>query len=237
MQASVETDRRRSTGRDRVNRENVSNTLVSDVTDTPPVLARELTDIPDHVRDVAAPPIPVLQSPYTIRVADPDRPDTAMITEWMNRPHLAAAWEYDWPVDRWYRHLRAQVDGTYSRPLIGSYKDTDMVYLEIYRAAKDSVGRLYPADPHDIGLHAAVAELSIVNKGAAARLVPALIRSIFEADPNCRRVIFEPDHRNTAMRRLAEFAGGVFLGERDMRADRRVALFVLPRTPDDLPVE
>lgn len=218
-------------------RENASKPPVTDVTDTPPVLARELTDITDEVRATPAPPVPALDAPYAIRVADPEGPDTAMIAEWMNRPHLAAAWEYDWPVDRWYRHLRAQVDGTYSLPLIGSYKGADMAYLEIYRAAKDSVGRLYPADPYDVGLHAAVAELSIVNKGAAARLLPALIRSIFDADPNCRRIIFEPDHRNTAMRRLAEFAGGVFLGERDMRADRRVALFVLPRTPDDLPVE
>ncbi len=41
--------------------------------------------------------------------------------EMLNRPHLAAAWEYDWPASRWRQHLNAQLEGTYSLPLIGSW--------------------------------------------------------------------------------------------------------------------
>ena len=86
------------------------------MTDT--VLARELTGLPDEIRRVPAPPIPALGFPYAMRVAKAS--DAALVAEWMNRPHLVAAWEYDWPVWRWRRHLQAQLDGAYSLPLIGA---------------------------------------------------------------------------------------------------------------------
>lgn len=90
---------------------------------THPVLARELTDLPAEIRQVAAPPVPVLKDPYSLRVARVC--DAELIAEWMNRPHLAAAWEYDWPVWRWRRHLAAQLEGSYSLPLIGALRGVD----------------------------------------------------------------------------------------------------------------
>jgi lysine N-acyltransferase len=51
---------------------------------------------------VSAPPTPILAEPYAIRLADPDA-DAEMVSEWMNRPHLVEAWEYDWPAPRWQR--------------------------------------------------------------------------------------------------------------------------------------
>lgn len=62
-----------------------------------PTLPRELPDISEAVRTVPPPPIPELLSPSKIRVADPDGADAEMVAEWMNRPHLAATWGYDWP--------------------------------------------------------------------------------------------------------------------------------------------
>lgn len=122
------------------------------------VLARELTDITDSVRQVPAPPVPELLPPSRIRVADPDGADAELVAEWMNRPHLVTTWEYDWPVARWRNHLRAQVDGAYSRPLILSINGFDRAYMEIYRAAKDSIARCYDSRPHDLGLHGAIAD-------------------------------------------------------------------------------
>lgn len=46
--------------------------------------------------------------------------------------------------------------------------------------------------------------------------------------------MFEADHRNSGARRLREWAGCAFLGEHDM-ANRRMALYVLSRTPADIP--
>jgi lysine N-acyltransferase len=198
-----------------------------------PILPRELTSISKAVREVGAPPTPFLAEPYDIRLVDADA-DAEMVSEWMNRPHLVEAWEYDWPPARWHRYLSAQLDGQYSRPFIGSFRGAPFGYIEVYRAAKDSIAPRYDADPHDIGLHAAIADPKFVNRGLAPIVLPRLVASVFEIEPRCRRIMFDPDHRNTGARRLCEYAGCTFLGEHDM-ANRRMALYALPRSPSDIP--
>lgn len=207
---------------------------MTDIDDAPtPVLPRELTEISDAVREVGAPPTPILAEPYEIRLVDPDA-DAEMIAEWMNRPHLVETWEYDWPPSRWHRYLSAQLAGDYSRPFIGSFRGKPFVYVELYRAAKDSIAPRYDADPHDLGLHAAIADLKFVNRGIAPILLPRLVANIFELEPRCRRIMFDPDHRNSGARAVCEYAGCTFLGEHDM-ANRRMALYALPRTAQDAP--
>ncbi|BBY63569.1 GNAT family N-acetyltransferase [Mycolicibacterium helvum] len=190
------------------------------------VLARALTDLSDEVAAVPAPPVPSVDPPYALRAATES--DAAMVAEWMNRPHLAQAWEYDWPVERWRNHLLAQLGGSYSLPLIASLNGVDGAYLEIYRAAKDSIAPRYDVDPWDLGLHAAIADVGVVNRGLAPRLLPRIIASLFAIEPRCRRVMFDPDHRNTSARRLCEFVGCQFLGEHDM-SNRRMALYSFER--------
>ncbi len=199
-------------------------------TDVLPVLPRELTDISADVRAVPPPPTPSIGEPYGIRLVDPAA-DAPMISEWMNRPHLVEGWESAWPTDRWRGYLRAQLAGTYSRPLVCSRHGEDLGYLEIYRAAKDSIAPRYDADPYDLGLHAAIADLRIVNRGFGPLLLPRVTKSLFELEPRCRRIMFDPDHRNTGARRLCEFAGCEFLGEHDM-SNRRMALYALHRPAD-----
>ncbi len=192
------------------------------------VLPRELTDISDSVRKVPPPPVPDLMLPNTIRVADPEGADAETVAEWMNRPHLAVTWEYDWPVTRWRNHLRAQVNGAYSRPLILSINGVDRAYMEIYRAAKDSIARCYDSQPHDLGLHGAIADEELVNRGLGPLILRKVIANILAKDPACQRIMFDPDHRNTTVRRLCEVLGCEFLGEHDM-PNRRMALYALER--------
>lgn len=199
------------------------------MTEAAPILARELTDgLSDAVRDAPPPPTPQLTVPFAIRVVEPET-DAAMVSEWMNRPHLAEAWEYPWPEPRWRRYLHAQLDGSYSRPFIGSLRGKDYGYIELYRAAKDSIGPCYAAEPNDIGMHAGIADLKIVNRGIGPILLPRIAASVFELEPRCRRIMFDPDHRNSAARRLCEYVGCDFLGEHDM-ANRRMSLYALPRS-------
>lgn len=191
-------------------------------------LPRELTDISEAVRKVPPPPIPELLPPNMIRVAHPDGADAETVAEWMNRPHLATTWEYDWPVARWRNHLRAQVDGAYSRPLILSIDRVDRGYLEIYRAAKDSISRSYDSRPYDLGLHGAIADEELVHRGLGALMLRKVIASLLVKEPACQRIMFDPDHRNTTVRRLCESLGCEFLGEHDM-VNRRMALYALER--------
>ncbi|OSC29341.1 acetyltransferase [Mycobacterium vulneris] len=188
------------------------------------VLPRERFDIPDEVACIPRPPVPSLDPPFGMRVAQLE--DADMVTEWMNRPHLAQAWEYDWPATRWRQHLSAQLDGTYSLPLLGSLRGIPRAYLELYWGAKDLISRYYDAEPYDLGLHAAIADLNLVNRGLGPMLLPRIVASVFSAEPRCRRIMFDPDHRNTTARRLCEYAGCKFLGEYDT-TNRRMALYAL----------
>lgn len=198
------------------------------------ILPRELTDIGDDVRIVPPPPgIAKVPEPYAFRLADPDA-DAEMVAEWMSRPALAEAWESDWPAERWQRYLRAQLDGDYSRPFLASLDGRDHAYIELYRAAKDSIATRYEADPYDLGIHAAIAAEELVNRGIAAYVMPYFVASVLGQEPRCRRIMFDPDYRNKTARRFCERAGCVFLGEHDM-SNRRMALYALPRSLDDVP--
>jgi RimJ/RimL family protein N-acetyltransferase len=204
------------------------------MSDDEPILPRELTDISDEVRNVPPPPSTLrVPEPYALRLADPDA-DAEMIAEWMNRPHLVETWEYAWPASKWHQHLSAQLQGSYSRPFIGSMNGRDAGYIELYRAAKDSIATRYEADLYDLGLHIAIADLEIMNQGIIRYLLPHFMASVLSVEPRCRRMMFDPDHRNTMARRACERGGCVFLGEHDM-SNRRIALYVLPRSPDDIP--
>jgi RimJ/RimL family protein N-acetyltransferase len=198
------------------------------MTDSPrPCWRGELTEISDAVRAVGAPPTPQLREPYRLRLVDPDS-DAVTISEWMNRPQLVEAWEYDWPPERWQRYLRAQLEGEYSRPFICSFPNRDFGYVELYRAAKDSIAPRYDADPYDVGLHGAIAERDLIRRGVGPMVLEHTAVSVFELDHQCQRIMFDPDHRNTAARRVCEEAGCEFLGEHDM-SNRRMALYALPR--------
>ncbi|OBG46516.1 siderophore biosynthesis protein [Mycobacterium alsense] len=204
------------------------------MSETEAILARELTDLSDEVRNVPPPPgVAEVPEPYAFRLADPDA-DAEMVAEWMNRPALAEAWEYNWPAERWHRYLRAQLDSSYSRPFFASLDGQDHAYIELYRAAKDSIATRYEADPYDLGIHAAIADEEFVNRGIAGYVLPHFVASVLGQDPLCRRIMFDPDHRNKTARRFCERAGCAFLGEHDM-SNRRMALYALPRTPADVP--
>jgi RimJ/RimL family protein N-acetyltransferase len=105
--------------------------------------------------------------------------------------------EYAWPPARWQQYLRARREGEYSRPFICTFRGGDFGYIELYRAAKDSIAPRYDADPHDVALHAAIAELKFVNRGIGPMLLPRLVASVFELEPLCRRIMFDPDLRNS----------------------------------------
>ncbi|MEU4312569.1 GNAT family N-acetyltransferase [Nocardia sp. NPDC024068] len=214
-------------------------------TGTPYVLARELRDIPEEVRAAPAPLVPWFPEPFALRAVDADGDDPATIASWMARPHLVDTWEQDWPVERWHRHLTAQLTGTYSLPCVLSLDFAgvdrpelgvrDVAYVELYRPAKDEIARLYDAGPTDIGFHIATADPELTGKGVISRWIGLLGEAVWDQDPDCRRLLCEPDHRNPRMRRALVKNGWTELGEFDIRPTRRIALHVLPRTPDDAP--
>lgn len=213
---------------------------------TPYVLARELTDLPAEVRTAPAPVIPEFDAPFALRLADLASGDPETVTEWMARPHLLETWEQAWTAERRRLDWTAQLAGTYSRPCLLSYDFAalgqpelgvlDVSYVELYRPAKDEIARLYEADPHDVGFHIATADTRLLGRGIVSEWMNQLGRRVLETDPRCRRLMCEPDYRNTPMRKALEKNGWQNLGEFDIRPDRRIALYTLTRDAADQPV-
>ncbi|MEB3024173.1 GNAT family N-acetyltransferase [[Mycobacterium] crassicus] len=199
-------------------------------------MPRQLDFLTDEVRAVPPPPLPVFPEPYSVRYADPDD-DAQLISDWMNLPHLANTWHYAYPADQWRRHLGVQYEGGYSRPYVISIDDRPMAYMELFRAAQDEVANVYDADPYDVGLHIAFGELDVLQRGHGIILFQALVDSVFEIEPQCRRVIGDTHvDKDSYGRRAWERRNGAFLGEHYMANwDQHIALFALPRTPEDIP--
>ncbi|WP_433661675.1 GNAT family N-acetyltransferase [Nocardia sp. CA-128927] len=214
-------------------------------TSTPYVFPREQTDISDEIRTAPAPVVPRFPEPFQLRVADPDSTDPETIAEWMSRPHLVETWDQPWPTSRRRADISAQLAGTYSRPCILSFDFAsidqpelgrrEVGYAEFYRAAKDEIARFYHADPRDMGAHIATADLNAVGRGVMSRWLRNMATGIFTAEPECRRIMGDPDYRNVPIRRALEKIGWLHLGEFDVRPGRRIALYTLPREPEDIP--
>ncbi|MEU1206850.1 GNAT family N-acetyltransferase [Nocardia sp. NPDC005825] len=209
------------------------------------VLARELTDLPDHIRRAPAPVVPEFPAPFTLRLVDVESGDPETITEWMHRPHLLETWEQAWDADRRRLDCATQLAGTFSRPCVLEYDFTaldrpdlgnrEVAYVELYRPAKDEIARLYDADAHDMGFHIATADTNLLGRGVMSDWMRQLGRAVLAAEPACRRLLCEPDHRNAPMRKALEKIGWQHLGDFDIRPDRRISLYTLPRTAADLP--
>ncbi|TSE01436.1 acetyltransferase [Skermania sp. ID1734] len=204
-------------------------------------LPRELVDVSPEVSAVPAPVLPQCPAPYRLRVVDPDSDDPELIAEWMSSPHLVRTWEQDWPASRWRADSAARLAGSYSLPCILGFRETnakahtDIGYVELYRVAKDECAKLYAADPYDIGFHIAGGIESLIGRGVYSAFMGVMAAAIWQAEPHCRRIIGDPDHRNVRVHRALEKNGWHRLVECQVRPERRIALYVLTRQPGDLP--
>ena len=199
-----------------------------------PILPRELTSISDDVRAVGPPPTPSLTEPYGIRLADPDF-DADQVSEWMNRPHLAAAWEYDWPPSRWRRYLRAQLDGAYSRPFIGSLRGRDLGYVELYRAAKDSIA----TDMRPTPMTSGYTPPSPTRRSSTAASVQSCCRTSWPVSSSANHVAAASCSIRTTETRVR---GGCANGPAAPSSVSTIwrtgewRCYALPRSPSDLPL-
>jgi RimJ/RimL family protein N-acetyltransferase len=149
-----------------------------------------------------------LQLPgFRARTVDPDGDDLDVIHRWMNSAAVAVYWEQAWTRDAWRGHLRRMLAGGHVTPLIVALADTDIAYVELYRAHADVVSRSYDSDPHDVGVHLAIGSPAHRGGGWGARIGAALLEAGFRAEPQCRRMLAEPDVRNAAAVRVNEALG------------------------------
>lgn len=179
----------------------------------------------DDLSAVPGPPLPVLAGAWRARAVDPDTRDLDLVHRWMQAPHVVAFWHQAWPRERWEEELRTQLSGRHSLPVLVSRGEDPVIYLEVYRAARDVVAEVYQARPHDLGLHVAVGELAMTDQGLVRELLPEVTAALFEADPRCTRVLLEPDVRNR--RAIASFTAGGFAPVGEVLLPDKVALLMV----------
>ncbi|QKW09602.1 acetyltransferase [Streptomyces sp. NA04227] len=164
----------------------------------------------------------------------PER-DLALLARWMNDPAVDEFWTLAGPEQRTAEHLRPQLEGDgRSVPCLGVLDDVPMSYWEIYRADLDPLARHYPARPHDTGVHLLIGEVADRGHGVGRVLLRAVADLVLGHRPDCRRVVAEPDLRNTPS--VSAFLGAGFrlAAELDL-PDKRAALMLRDRHPRAAP--
>ncbi|QBI54646.1 GNAT family N-acetyltransferase [Streptomonospora litoralis] len=181
-----------------------------------------------HVLAVGPPPEPRLAPPFAARVAQPHGADLDTVHRWMHLPHVAPFYDQAWSRQRWAEEIASQRAGTFSRPFLVSRDGTDIAYVELYRAARDVIAPHYAADRHDIGFHIAIGDADATGHGVGKQILDAFADAVFSTDPDCNRILMEPDADNAAACRAARKAGLGFLAEVDL-PHKRAALFIRAR--------
>ncbi|NGO73365.1 GNAT family N-acetyltransferase [Streptomyces boncukensis] len=155
--------------------------------------------------------------------------DLPLISAWMNDPAVAAFWELDGPHEVTAAHLRRQLEGDgRSVPCLGELDGTPMSYWEVYRADLDPLARHCRTLPHDTGLHLLIGGVAHRGRGIGTALLRSVADLVLDQRPLCRRVLAEPDVRNTPS--VAAFLGAGFRFGAEVRLpDKRAALMVRDR--------
>lgn len=157
-------------------------------------------------------------SRFRFRPVDPPA-DAELLHSWVTHPKarfwlMSDASRYD--VERAYADMAA---APYEAAFLGLYDGRPVCLMERYDPARVELAGLYPARAGDVGMHFLVAPADTPVHGFSLAVITAVMAELF-ADPATRRVVVEPDVRNTAVHRLNaavgfEVAGRIAKPEKD----------------------
>lgn len=150
----------------------------------------------DAVPGVPLPKVGQGWSLRPVRAESESSPDVSLVHKWMHAEHVAATWRQDWSLPRWFEELSTQLAGEHSLPCIVSLDGREFAYVELYRVARDKIGECYSFHPRDLGVHIAVGDRQVIGRGLGSALLDTLAVGLLDADPECRRVVAEPDVHN-----------------------------------------
>jgi RimJ/RimL family protein N-acetyltransferase len=183
---------------------------------------------------IPGPPLPLLSGRWTARVARAEGADLDLVHGWMQSPHIDAFWHQAWPRERWYEEIAGHLAGDAILPVLVDLDGRPLAYIEVYRVIRDRLAGHYPELPHDLGVHIAIGEADRTGKGLGRTLLRALAEGLLAADPECTRVVAEPDVANGPSLRAFEAAGFRPAGK-VVFPDKTAALMIHPRREEDMP--
>jgi RimJ/RimL family protein N-acetyltransferase len=157
---------------------------------------------------------------FTFRPLDPVR-DAGLLHSWVTHPKAAFWMMQDadlQEVERAYTEIAAD---QHHHAFLGLHDGEPAFLMEQYDPAHRELVGLYEPEPGDVGMHFLVPPADAPVHGFTRAVITAVMRQLF-ADPATRRVVVEPDVRNTAVHSLNAAVG--FVPEREIQKPEKKAL-------------
>lgn len=141
--------------------------------------------------------------------------DAAIVHRWVTQEY-ARFWGMQndslEQVATFYQQLTA---GNPHAALIGCCNDQPVFLMEFYKASEDDIGKFYAARPDDYGMHLLIAPATKPVKQFSWQVFSVVMDFMFSR-PEVKRVVVEPDERNTKIHRLNKRAGFCYQHTIDM---------------------
>ncbi|MEU9980158.1 GNAT family N-acetyltransferase [Streptomyces sp. NPDC050856] len=133
-------------------------------------------------------------------------PDIELVHSWVTHPKAAFWMMRDHTLQDVEREYLAIAAHEHHDAFIGLHDGEPAVLMERYDPRHVELAGLYDARPGDVGMHFLVAPTDTPVHGFTRAVITAVMEELF-ADPATRRVVVEPDVRNTAVHALNEAVG------------------------------
>jgi RimJ/RimL family protein N-acetyltransferase len=149
---------------------------------------------------------------FTLRAVEPDA-DAPLLHRWVTDPKAAFWLMQDAQVDDVAREYARIAAAPAHAALLGCDRDGAPRFLmERYDPAQDPLGEVYDNAPGDVGMHVLTAPAEGPPEHGFTRAVMRAVMDDLFADGATRRVVVEPDVRNTAIHALNATVGFRVLG-------------------------
>ncbi|MFE7356074.1 GNAT family N-acetyltransferase [Streptomyces sp. NPDC057543] len=138
--------------------------------------------------------------------------DAELVHGWVTHPKAAFWLMGDAELQDVEREYLAIAAHPHHDAFIGLHDGEPAFLMERYDPAEVELKGLYEAERGDIGMHFLVAPTDTPLHGFTLAVITTVLEALF-ADPSVRRVVVEPDVRNTAVHALNKAVGFEVLGE------------------------
>ncbi|MEH0934847.1 GNAT family N-acetyltransferase [Micromonospora psammae] len=147
---------------------------------------------------------------FALRTLDPDA-DAALLHGWVTHPKAAFWLMGDADVARVSEEYRRIAAHPHHDAFVGLWRGRPAFLAERYDPAHVELVGLHDARPGDVGMHFLCAPTDTPAHGFTRAVITTVVAWLF-ADPATRRVVVEPDVRNTAVHRLNAAVGFTVVG-------------------------
>ncbi len=176
---------------------------------------------------------------FRVRPVDPGT-DVPLLHRWLTHPKSHYWLMSEATEDDVARDYRAMAASAHEHAYVGEWRGAPRFLVERYDPGHSELAAHYPVLPGDTGMHFLVAPTDTPVHGFSRAVITTVMELVF-SDPATRRVVVEPDVRNTAVHALNAAMGfrvltTVTLRDKDARlstctrAQFRAAVAAAPTT-------